>query len=69
MDSVRFDIFQVDSIVAYQGIGHGHNLAVVRRVGENFLVAGHAGIEHHFTPGFARTGKASAGKGSSIFKG
>ena len=69
LNSVRLDIFGIDAVVAYQRIGHGHHLAAVRRIGENLLVSGHAGIEHHFTPGFTGPGKAFAGKGSSVFQG
>ena len=41
----RFDVLEVDAVVADQRIGHGDDLAGVGRIGQNFLVARHAGVE------------------------
>ena len=49
-DSARFKIGAVDAVVAHQRIGERDHLAGVRWVGENFLVAGHCGVEHHLAP-------------------
>jgi hypothetical protein len=37
----------MDSVVADVGVGHGHDLALVRGIGQDLLVAGHAGVEDH----------------------
>src|ERR1700694_2740938 len=39
------------AIVADEGIGHDHQLAGVRGIGEHLLVAGHAGVDDDFTTG------------------
>ena len=45
----RFDVLFVDPRIADVRIGQRDDLAAVARVGEDFLVAGHRGIEDHFT--------------------
>jgi hypothetical protein len=47
--SLGFDILLVDSIVSNKGIGHGDDLTFVGRIGEDLLVAGHAGIKNNFS--------------------
>ena len=42
-----FEIFRVYPIVADLGIRHGHQLEMIRRVCDNFLVAHHGGVKHH----------------------
>ena len=46
--ATAFDVFGIDAVVADERIGHGDDLAVIGGIGEDFLVAGHAGVEHHF---------------------
>ena len=41
----RFHVLVVHSVIADQRISHGYNLPFVGRVGEDFLVAGHRGVE------------------------
>ena len=43
-----FDILRIHADVTYLWIRHRNELTLVRRVRENFLVAGHTGIENHF---------------------
>ena len=50
---VRFYILGITAIIPDQGIGHGHDLAVIGRVGEDFLVAGHGGVEDDLPLGTA----------------
>jgi len=45
------------------------NLSGVGRIGQYFLVAGHAGIEDHFSAGAALAGKSVARKNRAVFKG
>src|SRR5208337_1772348 len=40
--------------------GHGDNLADVARVGEDFLVAGHRGVEHHLADALTRGAEGAA---------
>ena len=37
-----------DAVVANEWIGHGYDLAVIRRICEDFLIPRHAGVEDHF---------------------
>jgi hypothetical protein len=43
------DIFSIDAVAADVRVGEGDDLAAVARVGQDFLVAGHRRVEHHFT--------------------
>ena len=55
-----FDILGIHTDVADLRIRHCHQLTFVRWVRENFLVAGHAGIEHYLAHrlAFGTKGKA-----------
>jgi hypothetical protein len=53
VDLRGFDVFTVDARVADVRIGQGDDLAAVAGVGQDFLVAGHRGVEHHLTGGVA----------------
>jgi hypothetical protein len=53
MDLVGFDVLGVDAIVADVRVRERHELLAVAGVGEDFLVAGHRGVEHHFADGGA----------------
>ena len=39
--------------IADLGVGHRDHLAFVGRVGQNFLVAGHRGVENHLSGALA----------------
>ena len=39
----------IDSVSAGQRIGHRNDLALIRRIGQHFLIPGHAGIEDHLS--------------------
>jgi len=45
----RFLVFRVNPGIADVRVGQRDDLAAVRRVGEDLLVAGHRGVEDHFT--------------------
>ena len=47
------DILVVDAVAADVRIGQRDDLAAVARVGEDFLVAGQRGVEHHLADGLA----------------
>jgi hypothetical protein len=47
----RLDVFLVDAVVADVRIRQRDDLPAVARVGEDFLVAGERGVEHHLTDG------------------
>ncbi|MEY3457593.1 MAG: hypothetical protein RL215_750 [Planctomycetota bacterium] len=51
-ETAAFDVFGVDAVVADEGVGHGDDLTVVGGIRKDFLVAGHAGVEHHFAIDF-----------------
>ena len=41
-----FIIIVRHTVVPNQGIGHDNTLVGIRGIGENFLIAGHGGVEH-----------------------
>ena len=42
-------VVKVDAVVADERVGHGNDLTVVGRVGQNLLIACHAGVEYDLT--------------------
>src|SRR5207245_4964529 len=48
VDAGRLLVFAIDPDVADLRIGHAHHLALVGRVSEHFLVAGHRRVEDYF---------------------
>ena len=48
--------------------GHHHDLAVVRRVGQRLLVAGHAGREDRLAEGLARGAVGVAAEGAAVLE-
>ena len=63
-----FDILGINAVVADQGIGHGDDLALIRGVGEDLLIAGHGGVEHHLAGGFAFAGEGPPLKHQAVFQ-
>jgi len=47
VETAALHVLGVDAGVADLGVGHGDHLPLVGGVGEDFLVAGHGGVEHH----------------------
>jgi len=47
--SARFDIHAAYPVITDQGVGHGYNLALIRGICQDFLIACHAGIEDNLT--------------------
>ena len=47
MDFAAFDVFGIDAVVADMRVSEGDDLLAVARVREDFLIAGHGGVEHH----------------------
>ena len=47
MHFTRFLVFAVDPGVADMRIGQRNDLTAIGRVGQDFLVAGHSGVEYH----------------------
>ncbi len=68
LDPPGFHIFKINPVVADKRVGHGDNLAGIRRIGKNFLVTGHGSVEDYLSPGLARPGKRAAGKHQAVFK-
>ena len=61
-----FDIFGIDAVVSDERVRHGDDLAAVRRVGEDFLIPRHAGVEYNFSEDFARGPEGFPGEDGSI---
>ena len=64
----RFDVFGIDAGVADQRIRHGDDLTGVGRVGQDFLIARHRGIENDFANGFALKAVSLAAKNTPVFE-
>src|SRR5690606_12476566 len=54
MDSARLEVVRVRADVTDMRIGQRDDLPVVRRIGEDFLIPRHRGVEHHFAEASAR---------------
>ena len=67
-DFSRFPVRLVRAVVADQGIGHRDDLLVVRGIGEDFLVAGHARIEDDFPARLAHGAERGAFKHPAVFQ-
>ena len=62
-------VLVVDTVVADERVRHGHDLAVVRRVGEHLLVARHGGVETNLAHARRAHGaKGFADKRTAIFE-
>ena len=63
-----FVVVGVGAVIADFRIGEDYDLAGVRRVGEDFLVAGDGGIKNNFPVTFTFCSVAFAAEDSSIFQ-
>ena len=62
-------VLGVDAVVADQGIGHRHDLAVIRRVGQDLLISGRtACVEDDLALGLAAGPERPAGEDRPIFE-
>jgi len=68
MKARRFHVLIIDAGVAHQRIRHGHDLAFIGRIGDDFLITGHGGVENNFPQRFARTRKGKTFKGAAVFQ-
>src|SRR6266478_4464979 len=62
----RLRVLAVDADVADLGIRHRHELAGVRGIGEDLLVAGHRGIEDDLAAGLAVGAERGAAKDGAV---
>ena len=68
MHFVSFNVLGVDAVVADMRVGQGDDLLAVARVCEDFLVAGHGGVEHHFSNCGARGSYGISNKHRAVCK-
>jgi hypothetical protein len=66
--ALALDVLAVDAVVPDERVGHRDDLALVRGVGEDLLVAGHRGVEHDLALGRARRTERAAGEDRAIFQ-
>ncbi|MOA29482.1 hypothetical protein D3C78_1504980 [compost metagenome] len=50
-------------------VSQGNDLLGVGRIGKDFLIAGHCGVEHHLTNGLTVGSNGFAAKNAAISKG
>ncbi len=67
-DVGRLLVFGIGAGIADVGIGQGDDLAGIGRVGEDFLIAGHGGIEHHLADGLPLDTDGLAPEQVAVFK-
>ena len=68
MDLVGFDVLCIDAVVADVRDRERHDLLAVTWVREDFLIAGHGGVEHHLTDGGAGGSNRIADKDRAVCK-
>src|SRR5262249_26728580 len=64
--AARLDVLAVHSDVADLGVGHHHELALVRRVREDLLVAGHARVEDELADRLADGPEGTAAEDGAV---
>ena len=64
----RFLVLAIDPGIADMRIGQGHYLATVGRVGQDLLVTGHGGIEHHLADRLPVRTNGSAVEHTAVFE-
>ncbi len=67
-DAVGLGVLVVDPGVADVRRGHHDHLAVVGRVGQRLLVAGHAGVEHRLAEGLPHRPERPAAEGAAVLQ-
>ena len=63
-----FHVFGVHAVIANVRIRQGDDLLAVAGVGEDFLITGHGGVEHHFAHGHAGCANGLAGEHRAVGK-
>ena len=58
----------IDPVVANLRIGHCHDLTVIRRIGQDFLIAGHARIEDNLAVALTASPKSVARVNRAVFE-
>ena len=66
MNAAGLHVFLVHAGVADVGIGKRDDLLAVARIGEDLLVTGHRGVEHHLASGLAGCANGDACKDRAV---
>ena len=66
MDAAGLDVFGVDPVIADVGVGQRDDLAPVTRIGQDFLIAGERGVEHHLASGRSDGANRDAPKDGTV---
>ena len=62
-----FVVLMIDAVVADEGIAHHNALSGVGGVGQDLLIAGHGGVEHHLADPLLTGADAAAREGHTVF--
>ena len=65
----RLDVLVIDAVAADVRIGQGDDLPAIAGVGQDLLVAGQGGVEHHFADGMAGSAHGVANEMRAVCKG
>lgn len=63
-----FVVLVIDAVVADEGIAHHNALSGVGGVGQDLLIAGHGGVEHHLADPLLTGADAAAREGHTVFQ-
>src|SRR5277367_6211211 len=66
VDAPRLRVFSIDSDIADLRISHADQLALVRRISQDFLVTSHRRVEDYFTNRLADCAECAAAEHSSV---
>ena len=69
MSLIRLHVLKVDARVANHRVGHRHDLPLVGGIGQDFLIAGHRGVETHLPGCRSLRSKSVATEHRTVFKG
>lgn len=61
-------ILPIQPVVPDHRVGHRHQLPRVGRIGEDFLIAGHAGVENHLAKGGTGGAESDAVEAAAVLK-
>ncbi len=64
-----FHVLPIHPVVPDVRIGHGHDLAGVRGIGQHLLVAGERGVEHHLARRFTGPPEGSSFEDGAVLEG
>ena len=63
-----FNVFGVDAVVSNEWISHRDDLASVRRIGQDFLITSHAGVENNLAVNFTISSESLSSEDFTVYQ-